>query len=148
MGPKELQPSGEPRTTNTNQRQEQREGQPLPRVWDVEERKVTLLAPEMKGHPSRATRAYGKMLSEVEEQEALLRDKGSDYDRAVLDLIAAATSPLPGTARTLTLEQFQHLRADFQELSVAEIAERKRQLLQDMQRLRAEAIEIRFQPES
>ena len=148
MVPKELQPSGEPRISQTNPRQEQREGQPRPRVWDVEERKIKLLAPEMKGHPSRATRAYGKMLSEVEEQEALLRDKGSDYDRAVLDLIAAATSPLPGTARTLTLEQFQQLRADFQELSVAEIAERKRQLLQDMQRLREDALEIRFQPES
>ena len=148
MVPKELQPSGEPRTTQTNQRQEQREGQPLPRVWDVEERKVTLLAPEMKGHPSRATRAYWAKVSEVEEQEALLRDKGSDYDRAVLDLIAAATSPLPGTARTLTLEQFQHLRSDFRTLSAEEITEQKRQLLQDMQRLREDALEIRFQPES
>jgi len=45
------------------------------------------------------------------------------------------THPFPGTARTLTLEQFQHFQADFRELSVQELAEQKRQLLQEMQQL-------------
>jgi hypothetical protein len=142
MVPKEVQTSGQLLTTQKGLRQEQREGQPLPSVWDVEERKVKLLAPEMQGHPSRATRAYLKMVENVSEQEALLWEKGSDYDRAVLDLFVAITRPLPGTARTLTLEQFQHVRADFRELSVEEIAEQKRQLLHEMQQLRADVHQI------
>ena len=142
MVQKEVQTSGQLLTTQKGLRQEQQEGQPLPHVWDILERKVKLLAPEMKGHPSRATRAYLKMVENVSEQEALLWEKGSDYDRAVLDLFVAITRPLPGTARTLTLEQFQHVRADFRELSVEELAEQKRQLLQEMQQLRADVHQI------
>jgi hypothetical protein len=142
MVQREVQTSGEPRTTQQQLRKDQNEGQPLPSVWDVLERKVKLLAPEMKGHPSRATRAYYKMVDNVSEQEALLWENGSDYDRAVLDLFVAITRPLPGTARTLTLEQFQHVRADFRELSVEELAEQKHQLLQEMQQLRADVHQI------
>ena len=75
---------------------------------------------------------YWKEVSEVEEQEAQLRDEGSDYDKAVIDFVTAVTHPSPDTERPLTLEQFRHLRSDFQELSVAEIAEGERQLLQEM----------------
>ena len=88
------------------------------------------------------------MVADVSEQEAQLRDEGSDYGKAVIDFVTAVTHPSPKTERPLTLKQFQDLRSDIRELSVAEIAEEKRRLLQEMQQLRAAALEIRFQPES
>jgi hypothetical protein len=79
-----------------------------------------------------------------------LWEKGSDYDRAVLDLYTAVTRPLPGTddPRNLTLRQFQRLRSDFEELSPEKIVEGKRQILQEMQELREDVYENGFQPES
>jgi hypothetical protein len=144
MAGKELPSSGEPRTIHNNLRQEQKEDQPLPRVWNVLERMAMLHAPEV----IRPTRSWAKMVSDLTEQEALLRDKGSDYDKAVLDLFTAITSSRVGIGRPFTLKQFTQFRTDFEELSEDEFIEAKHQLLQDVQELRQDAFELQFPQES
>jgi hypothetical protein len=138
--------------TPQRQRQEQRE-EPLPHVWDVLERKVTLLSLGGKGNLDyasprwKASKIQLRMIAETEEQEALLWDKGSDYDKAVLDFYTAVTTPRAGI-RPITPEQFRQLRSDFEELSAEKIAKEKRQLLQEMQQLREHAFGLQFPPES
>ena len=56
------------------------------------------------------------MIAETEEQEALLWDKGSDYDRAVLDLYTAVASPRAGF-RPITPEQFKQLTSPIRDFS-------------------------------
>jgi len=121
MAQKELHTSGEPLY---KQCQEQG-NQPLPHVWDVLERKVKLHTPEVMYNPPPS---WSKMVTDLGEQEERLRDKGSDYDRAVLDLYTAVTSPGSDRTRFLTLKQFKQLRSDFEELPPDEIVEGKRQL--------------------
>ena len=85
MTGKELSSSGEPRTTRINLRQEQRGNQPLPNVWKVLSVEVKLHAPGQM-RPSWATRRWEKIVSHLKGQKEQLWEKGSDYDRAVLDL--------------------------------------------------------------
>src|SRR5215211_1376232 len=129
----EVQASGEPRTAHKQRRQEQRESQPLPNVWEVLEQKVLLHNLVVMNDPTMES----KMVTDAfGEQAERLREKGSDYARAVLDLFIAVVSPRLDTGRFLTLKQFKQLRSDFEELSPEEIVEGKHQILQEMQQLR------------
>ena len=148
MARKELTSWGEPRITQKKLRQEQRGDQPLPRVWKVLERKVTLYTPKVMHNPRLDPSKWWEMCAHIGKQQELLRDKGSDYDRAVLDLFTAVTAPSTTTDRPLTRKQFKQLRSDFEKLSPEEIVQERHQLIQDMQELRQDAFELGFQPES
>ena len=139
-------PSGEPLPTQ-KQPQEQREGLPLPYVWDILSREVRLHNPRQL-RPSRSSRRWLVLDSRVKEQKVQLRENGSDYDKAVLDFYATVTTLNPVSERLLTRQQLNLLRSDLEELSPAEIVEAKHQLIQDMHELRQEAFEISFHPES
>ena len=148
MVDKEFLSRGEPRTTQTKLRQEQREDQPLPYVWKVLERKVRLYTPKVMNNPRLEPSKWVVMVAHVGEQQELLWEKGSDYDRAVLDLYTAVTTRSAGNKRPLTPEQFNQLRSDIEKLTPEEIVAEKRTLLQDMQEIRQDAFELQFPLES
>jgi DNA-directed RNA polymerase alpha subunit len=112
------------------------------------ERKVTLYTPKVMYHPRLAPPKWGEMVAHVGKQQELLWEKGSDYDRAVLALFTAVTVLPHGTERSLTRKQFKQLRSDFEELSIEEIAEGKRQLLQEIEDFQDETERFRFNSES
>ena len=68
MAHKEAQTSGEPRTAHTQQRQEQREGQPLPNVWNFLELNVMLDDPVIK--PAPLSERWFKIVRAVWDQGA------------------------------------------------------------------------------
>jgi hypothetical protein len=107
------------------------------------ERKVWLHAPDVKLDPNRSPQAWLNVFVEAQEQEALLRDKGSDYDKAVLDLYIDVARPRSVKGRPLTLEQFQEFRAGLEGLSPKEIAKEK-SLLQEMQQISEDAHDFLF----
>ena len=131
MARRELQTSGEPQATQKKLRQEQREDQPFPNVWNFLE-KMAKLCP--RDDQVRRSQYWGNVFELWKQEEKQLRKKGSDYDQAILDVYATVTRPFLATDAPgyLTVEQFRQFRSDFEELSPEEIAEKNRQIYREI----------------
>jgi hypothetical protein len=116
------------------------EGQPLPSVLDVLERKVRLRAKDVEDR--HRGEGYYHELREVNRSLDELYEKGTPRDRLIQHLYNARTMeptgtlPDPATFRDLSLEQFKQFCTKAESLSEEEITEEIRKAKEEFKRKR------------
>ena len=126
--PRQYRPESEKPKSTDPPKQENRERQSLPNVWDYLERDVRLHAPDVADRPRWGTQDYKRVTDEMNRLYRELREKGTPRDQLILDLCTEITMepaplPVPADFRDLSLEEFQQFRSRIEPMSEEEISE-------------------------
>jgi hypothetical protein len=129
--------------------QERREGQPVPAVWGVLERRVRLDARDVEDRPQFLSNKYCRELDELEADLTEIRREGTARDQKILRLFYTVTKePAPPPHwhyfRNPSLEEFQKFRSLVEALSEEKLAETVHKAQEEYRQRKEKFRKLRF----